>query len=204
MAKGAADMEEYLKSDTTENNIAFRYATARNSLHNNGYKIEMLSFFEPRLFRFAKWWVQLFGESEGKDGKGLYPTFGNFSEDLHSIGQFIQDGTHCLMETFIDVQCHDTSVVLHDDDIDDKFHYLDGMDYFDINKASYMGTLEAHSQILPCFTISIEAINEYCFGQLFYFFMFSCYLSGSLLGVNPFDQPGVEAYKARMFEKLGK
>lgn len=204
LAAGAADMERLLKTDCSEENIALRYAMIRNALYASGYRTELLSFFEPRLFRFAKWWVQLFGESEGKDGRGLFPAFGNFSEDLHSIGQFIQDGSHCLLETFLNVRRQDASVKLSADEVDDRFGYLDGMDYFDINKASYAGTLEAHSRILPCMNLTVDAIDEYCFGQLFYFFMFSCYLSGRLLGVDPFDQPGVEAYKERMFRRLGK
>ena len=204
MAAGAAAMEESLKSDKTAENPALRYAAARNRFYSGGYMIEMLSFFEPRLFRFAKWWVQLFAESEGKEGKALYPTFGNFSEDLHSIGQFIQEGTHRLFETFINVSEQEYSLVLHDDMVDDRFSYLDGKDFHDINKAAYTATLAAHSEILPCFTITVDKLDEYAFGQLFYFFMFSCYLSGRLLGINPFDQPGVEAYKNYMFKILGK
>ena len=204
LAQGAADMESWLRSDTSDGNIALRYAAIRNYLYSTGYRVEMLSFFEPRLFRFAKWWVQLFGESEGKNGLGLFPSFASYSEDLHSIGQFVQEGTRCLFETFIDVEKPDAVLSPCADGIDDGFGYLDGLDYFQINKASYQGTLEAHSRILPCFNITVESIDEYTFGQLFYFFMFSCYLSGLILGVNPFDQPGVEAYKARMFRKLGK
>lgn len=204
LAQGASDMEQLLKSDSSENNPAYRYAAARHRLYECGYRIEMLSFFEPRFFRFSKWWVQLFGESEGKDGKGLFPAAGNFSEDLHSIGQFIQDGTHCLLETFIHVKGQDFSYVLKKDDVDDRFDYLNNMDFHAINEAAYEATLGAHSSVLPCFTISVEKFDEYTFGQLFYFFMFSCYLSGRLLDVNPFDQPGVEDYKVRMFRKLGK
>lgn len=204
LAKGAADMEALLKGDQSENNPALRYAVARNAAYKAGYRMEMLSFFEPRFFRFSKWWVQLFGESEGKDGLGLYPVVGNFSEDLHSIGQFLQDGTRCILETFIDVKEQDSSLILHPDKVDDRFGYLDGMDYHAMNKAAFTATLEAHSRVMPCHVIEAERLDEYTFGQLFYFFMFSCYLSGMLLGVNPFDQPGVEAYKQGMFKILGK
>lgn len=204
LVQGAADMESLLRSDFSQDNMALRYAALRNYLYRAGYSVEMLSFFEPRFFRFAKWWVQLFGESEGKGGLGIFPSFASYSEDLHSIGQFVQEGTHCLFETFIDVENPDVSLAPVGDDIDDGFEYLKGLDYFHINRASYQGTLEAHSRILPCFNITVESIDEYTFGQLFYFFMFSCYLSGLILGVNPFDQPGVEAYKKRMFQKLGK
>lgn len=204
LVQGALDTETFLKNDSTIKNPAYQYATTRHRLFNAGYRIEMLSFFEPRFFRFSKWWLQLFGESEGKDGKGLYPSFGNFSEDLHSIGQFIQDGTHCLIETFLNVARQDSSYILHKDSVDDRFDYLNEVDFHDINRAAFEGTLEAHNGVLPCFTLTVNAMDEYSYGQLFYFFMFSCYLSGLLLGVNPFDQPGVEAYKARMFARLGK
>lgn len=204
MARGASDMERLLKTAPDTDNPALRYALSRYQLYRSGYRIEMLSFFEPRLFRFAKWWVQLFGESEGKDGKGLFPAFGNYSEDLHSIGQFVQDGTHCLFETFIDVKHPGSSLILHADEVDDRFAYLDEVDYTAINRAALQGTLDAHSRILPCFTIEIDELDEYSYGQLFYFFMFACYLSGLLLGINPFDQPGVEAYKQSMFRYLGK
>lgn len=204
LARGAGGMEACLKADRTAANPALRYALARNALYRAGYRMEMLAFFEPRFFRFSKWWVQLFGESEGKDGLGLYPVAGSFSEDLHSIGQFLQDGTHCLLETFIDVREQDSALVLQPDEVDDRFGYLDGMDYHKMNKAAFTATLAAHSEVMPCHVIEVEKLDETAFGQLFYFFMFSCYLSGMLLGVNPFDQPGVEAYKQGMFRILGK
>ena len=204
LARGAADMEAALKGDMTAENPALRYALQRNAAYKAGYRMEMLSFFEPRFFRFSKWWVQLFGESEGKDGLGLYPVAGSFSEDLHSIGQFLQDGTRCIMETFIDVKEQDSSLVLRADEVDDRFGYLDGMDYHQMNKAAFTATVDAHSRVMPCNVIEVEKLGEYAFGKLFYFFMFSCYLSGLILGVNPFDQPGVEAYKQGMFKILGK
>ena len=204
MAKGAEHMRQRLYADDASTNVALHYATIRNLLYKKGYRMEMLSFFEPRLFRFAKWWMQLFGESEGKDGKGLYPLFGNFSEDLHSIGQFLQDGTNVLFETFLEVRNTAFSYVLQKDDVDDRFDYLNGKDFDEINRAACEATVLAHSKRFPCVRLSIDSINEESFGQLFYFFEFACYVSALILEVNPFDQPGVEAYKQNMFKNLGK
>lgn len=204
MAEGAVHMHQRLVSESAQDNISLRYAAIRNLLYNRGFRMEMLSFFEPRWFRFAKWWMQLFGESEGKDNKGLYPVFGNFSEDLHSIGQFLQDGTPVIFETFLNVCKSGASYMVHDDDVDDRFGYLNGMDVDQINNAACQATIEAHSTKYPCVLLSVPAIDEQTFGQLFYFFMFTCYLSARILEVNPFDQPGVEAYKINMFRALGK
>ena len=204
MAQGARHMRQRLYSEPAQTNVALRYAVIRNLLYQKGYRMEMLSFFEPRLFRFAKWWMQLFGESEGKDNLGLYPLFGNFSEDLHSIGQFLQDGTPVIFETFLNVRHSGASLKLHGDDVDDCFDYLDGKDFDEINRAAYEATVQAHSEKYPCVVLTVDGINEETFGQLFYFFEFVCYLSAKILGVNPFDQPGVEAYKKNMFAALGK
>lgn len=204
MAKAALEMRERLCAETAENSIALRYAAIRNILYRKGYRMEMLSFFEPRFFRFAKWWMQLFGESEGKDNLGLYPLFGNFSEDLHSIGQFLQDGTPVIYETFLEVRNSGASLVLHDDEVDDRFGYLNNKDFDEINRVACEATVAAHAAKYPCVRISVDAIDEATFGQLFYFFCFVCYLSARILGVNPFDQPGVEAYKINMFRSLGK
>ena len=203
IARGAKAMRETLMTTEGLDNPAMLYAAVRNELDRQGFRVEMLSFFEPRFFRFAKWWTQLYGESEGKDNKGLFPVFGNFSEDLHSLGQFIQDGTRVIFETFLDVQEQDASLVL-EGDLRDGFAYLNGKDFFEINKAAYEATLLAHSRRFPCLTLQVERMDEECFGELFYFFEFACYLSGEILGVNPFDQPGVEAYKKDMFRILGK
>ena len=148
--------------------------------------------------------MQLFGESEGKDGKGLYPLTGNFSEDLHSVGQFLQDGTNVIFETFLEVEHSGASYILHDDEVDDGFSYLDGKDFDEINRAACEATIEAHSKKYPCFRLRVDALDEASFGRLFYFFEFVCYLSASILGVDPFNQPGVEAYKQNMFQALGK
>ena len=204
MAAGARRMRERLCGEGAEENIALCYAVIRNLLYQKGFRMEMLSFFEPRYFRFAKWWMQLFGESEGKDGKGLYPLFGNFSEDLHSIGQFLQDGTCVIFETFLEVENSGASYVLRDDEVDDRFGYLDGKDFDEINRAACEATVAAHSEKFPCLRLRVPAVDEESFGQLFYFFEFTCYLSARILGVNPFNQPGVEAYKNNMFRALGK
>ena len=204
LVAGVKDMKKLLWETDGEENPAYRYAAVRNLLNQKGMKMEMLTFFEPRYRFFAKWWIQLFAESEGKDGKGLYPVSAECSEDLHSVGQFIQDGTHMMLETFLEVKNQDASYILEKDQVDDRFDYLNGVDFWDINKKAFEATLKAHSQCLPCFRVTVDAIDEYSFGQLFYFFEFACFLSGKLLGINPFDQPGVEAYKGYMFEALGK
>lgn len=166
--------------------------------------MEMLASFEPRLQYFYGWWTQLFAESEGKQGKGLYPTAVKYSEDLHSIGQFVQEGTPILFETFLDIEEQAEAVSVEADEVEDGFDYLNGSSLADISRAAFEATVKAHSERLPCIRIRIDELSEYSFGQLFYFFEFACYLSGKLLGVNPFDQPGVENYKGYMFEALGK
>ena len=204
IAKGAQLMRQRLLKESAVESMALEYAVIRNLLYQKGFSMEMLSYFEPRYFRFAKWWMQLFGESEGKDNKGLYPLFGNFSEDLHSIGQFLQDGSNVIFETFLEVEDTGASYILHNDNVDDLFDYLDGKDFDEINRAAFEATITAHSKKFPCVKISVPAVDEETFGQLFYFFEFVCYLSAKILGVNPFDQPGVEADKQYMFQALGK
>lgn len=205
LAQGAKDMQSYLHECDPKENIALRYATYRNLLLEKGYDIEMMAFFEPQLHYFSKWWIQLFAESEGKDNKGIYPVSVNYSEDLHSVGQYVQDGQKIIFETFIDVIEQNESVILTKDHIDDKFDYLNDKDFWDINKAAFEATIYAHSDSgIPCLKIILPSLNEYYFGQMFYMFEFACYVSGSILGVNPFDQPGVENYKGYMFNKLGR
>lgn len=201
---GARTMRDRLFSEEYTENIALRYAVLRHLLYEEGFRMEMLSFFEPRLQRFAGWWRQLFAESEGKDGKGLYPLCGNFSEDLHSVGQFVQDGSRVIFETFLDVRESDASCKLPPDGIDDGFSYLDDADYQDINRAALEATFAAHATVFPCLRLTVPRMDESVSGQLFYFFLFACTLSARLLKVNPFDQPGVEAYKERMFRALKK
>lgn len=204
MVAGAKQMRSRLMEESAEENMALRYAVIRNLMYRKGFRMEMLSYFEPRWFRFSKWWIQLFGESEGKDNKGLYPLFGDFSEDLHSIGQFLQDGTPIIFETFLEVRDSAASYTVLKDRVDDRFDYLNGMDVDQINRIACEATVQAHSVKFPCIRLTVQAIDEAAFGQLFYFFAFACYLSAKILGVNPFDQPGVEAYKVNMFDALGK
>ncbi len=202
LAHGASAMRNLLMNTSGLDNAALLYATVRNQLYKMGFRIEMLSFFEPRLMRFAKWWIQLYGESEGKDGKGIFPAMGSFSEDLHSLGQYIQEGSKILYETFINI--NETELRCIHSDLDDGFKYIDNKDISDINKAAYKATLNAHSRRFPCFTINLPSLNAEALGQMFYFFEFACYLSCEILGVNPFSQSGVETYKKDMFKLLGK
>lgn len=184
--------------------MAYRYACFRNACYRQGYRLEMLSSFESQFRWFYKWWIQLFAESEGKDEKGIFPVSGEFSEELHSIGQFLQDGSPILFETFLHVKRQQASLTIAPDEKKDYFDYLDNKDFYEINEAAFEATRRAHRKKLPCLTIEIDELDAYHFGQLFYFFEFACYLSCKIMGVNPFNQPGVEAYKIRMFEALGK
>lgn len=204
LVDGAKRMREELYQASAGENIALRYAVIRNLLYQDGYALEMLSSFEPQLKWFYKWWIQLFAESEGKDGKGLFPVASEYSEELHSVGQFVQEGSPILFETFLDVTEQQESLILQPDDVTDYFDYLNGKDFWEVNKASFHATRTAHADKLPCLTLSIPRIDMESFGALFYFYQFMCTLSGKILGVNPFDQPGVEAYKNWMFKALGK
>ena len=205
LVQGMRDMREELHAAPAGENLALRYACLRKWMLEQGLSLEMLAFFEPRLDYFAKWWIQLFAESEGKDGTGLYPVVSSNSEDLHSIGQFIQQGNPILFETFVTVRARDASVVLPATDKKDYFDYLTGRDFWDINDTARQATMRAHSEGgIPCLELSIPAIDAHTLGELFYFFLFSCYLSCRLVGVNPFNQPGVESYKGYMFKNLGK
>ena len=204
LVRGAADMETTLHTGVPEDNLALRYAVLRNLYYQRGYKLELLASFEPQFRWFYKWWVQLFAESEGKDGKGLFPVTAEYSEELHAVGQYIQDGAPLMFETFLDVEARQDSLVVMPDGKADHFDYLNGKDFYDINKAAFSATVTAHSEKLPCLIFDVPALDAYNFGQLFYFFQFACYISGSLLGIDPFNQPGVEAYKGWMFKALGK
>lgn len=205
LVEGAADMAAELNSHKDITQSAYRYAVARNLYYNEGYRMEMLASFEPQLHWFYKWWIQLFAESEGKDDKGVYPISGEFSEELHSVGQFIQAGSPVIFETFLHVKDPQASMVVHADErVKDEFDYLNGKDFSEINEAAYGATLRAHSDKLPCMVLDVDKLTPYSFGEIFYFFMYTCYVSAGILGVNPFDQEGVEAYKQRMFKALGK
>lgn len=202
---GAQQMEKECAA-INENNIAAMYAAARNTLYRNGKKIEILATFEPRLQYFAEWWKQLYGESEGKQGKGLFPASVVFSTDLHSMGQYIQEGERDLFETFLSVETTKKDITLTANPQNtDKLNFLAGRDLSEINRTAEQGTILAHVDGgVPCIEIKIEKLDEMNIGSLIYFFEKACGISGYLLGINPFDQPGVEAYKNNMYALLGK
>ena len=201
---GAADARKVALETEYEKNPALLYVAVRNILLRKGKQVEIVANYEPSLHYVSEWWKQLYGESEGKDQKGLFPASVDLTTDLHSMGQFIQDGSPIMFETFLDVKKQNASLIVEPDEKEDYFDYLDGKDFWEINKAAYHATVAAHSKKLPCLTIEVDELDAYHFGQLFYFFQFACYLSCKIMGVNPFDQPGVEAYKKWMFEALGK
>jgi glucose-6-phosphate isomerase len=202
---GAKDAMEAYKSPY-EQNDCYKYAAVRNILHRKGKDIELLINYEPRLHYIAEWWKQLYGESEGKDNKGLYPASADFTADLHSLGQYIQEGKRHLFETLITIENpQEDFEILSDDSNLDGLNYLAGktMDY--VNKMASTGTVLAHRDGgVPNLEIKIPEANEYQLGYLFYFFEKACAVSGYMLGVNPFDQPGVESYKKNMFALLEK
>jgi len=205
LTEGMRAMQKELRSCPAESNPALKYACWRNLCYEHGYRLEMLAFFEPRLRYLAKWWVQLYAESEGKEGKGLYPVASCNSEDLHATGQFVQQGTPVILETFLEIAERDASVLVPEDERIDHFAYVAGKDFWDINKIAMEATFTAHSERgIPCANLCLPALDAYNLGALFYFFMFSCYLDGEILGINPFNEPGVDAYKHYMFKNLGK
>ncbi|KKK39300.1 glucose-6-phosphate isomerase [Mesobacillus campisalis] len=206
MMKGAAQAQEDFGKSELEENAAYQYAAVRNVLYNKGKTIEMLINYEPSLQYFSEWWKQLFGESEGKDQKGVYPSSANFSTDLHSLGQYVQEGRRDLFETIIKVDNprHELTIEAEDNDLD-GLNYLAGESVDFVNNKAFEGTLLAHTDGgVPNLVVTIPQLDEYTFGYLVYFFEKACAMSGYLLGVNPFDQPGVEAYKVNMFALLGK
>ena len=201
--RGAEMMKAKILSENQDDSDTFAYAIIRNVLYEKEYAIELMAFFEPALTYFGKWWIQLFGESEGKDGKGLFPSMASYSEDLHSIGQWIQSGKRNIFETFINIEEPVDSLIIKADKSKDYFDYLDGMDLDKINRIAYEATKQAHIEgEVPCLTINIPKLSPFYIGQLFFFYEMVCYLSAKILGVNPFDQPGVEAYKNYMFSRL--
>ena len=185
-------------------NDAYKYAVMRHLFYKIGYKVEILASFEPSLNRFHEWWKQLFGESEGKDKKGLYPSTVNFSTDLHSIGQFIQDGSPILFETLLHFkQIEPDFYVNIDNNDEDQLNYLAGRSFNEINTIIKQGTVLAHAEGgVPVIQLELPKLDTFHLGYLIYFFMKSCAISAYLLEVNPFDQPGVEAYKRKMMELL--
>lgn len=198
-------MERFTQKDF-EQNLALQYAVLRNCLYRKGKDTEILVNYEPALQYFGEWWKQLFGESEGKDHKGIFPASANFSTDLHSIGQIIQDGKRNMFETVIQVGQvrHEMEIPKAQENLD-GLKYLEGTTISEVNRKAYQGTLLAHTDgQVPNFVVTIPAMNEESLGQLIYFFEMAVAISGYLNGVNPFDQPGVEAYKKNMFALLGK
>jgi len=206
MMEGAAQASELYMDTGLKENDCYRYAAARNALYRKGRTTEIMVNYEPSLHFFTEWWKQLYGESEGKDGKGIFPAGVDFTTDLHSMGQYMQDGMRNIFETVLNVERPEKDyVVPHDRDNIDGLNFLagNGMDF--INKKAMEGTALAHTDgNVPNLSVSIPRIDEYWFGSLVYFFEKACGISGYLLGVNPFDQPGVEAYKKNMFALLGK
>ena len=207
LVKGAKSMEEITrKNKHAETNPSLLYASARNLLLNNGKQIEIMVGFTPKLHFFSEWWKQLYGESEGKDGKGIFPASVDLTTDLHSMGQYIQDGQRILFETIISVKnpVKKLTIPLENDD-SDQLNYLAGKRLSEVNHNAELGTTLAHNDgNVPIITITIPALDEYYTGQLIYFFEMACAISGYILDVNPFDQPGVEAYKKNMFALLNK
>ncbi len=205
--KGVKDAMQKYSSDDINKNLAYQYALERVHLYKKGYKVEMFISYEHRLNYFKEWRKQLFDESEGKDGKAVLTSSATFTTDLHSLGQFIQEGQKVLYETtlYIDKPTHDLKIPKDKENLD-GLNYLHGRTLSWINEKAFLGTLDAHSKVanIPNITIKIDKLDVFNIGHLFYFFMKSVAMSGYLLGVNPFNQPGVEVYKKNMFKLLGK
>ncbi len=207
LVQGAVAMENTCSPETPfEDNPAAQYAAVRNELYKSGKKIEILVNYHPKLHYVSEWWKQLFGESEGKDNLGIFPAAVDFTTDLHSMGQWIQEGERTIFETVISVKESNHTVLVPQDEADlDGLNFLAGKRVDEVNKMAELGTLLAHIDGgVPNLKIELPKLNEYYLGQLLYFFEKACGISGYILGVNPFDQPGVEAYKKNMFALLGK
>ena len=206
LMEGAAAGRKAALENEFEENDALKYAAVRNLFHRKGKSVEILANYEPSLHYISEWWKQLYGESEGKDGKGIFPASVDLTTDLHSMGQFIQDGSRIMFETVLDVETSRDEIILQEEPVDlDGLNYLAGKNVDFINKSAMNGTILAHQDgQVPCMLVHIPAQTEFYLGQLFYFFEFACGVSGYVLGVNPFDQPGVESYKKNMFALLGK
>ena len=205
IAGAKAAQDDYLEGDIKYNQC-FKYAVARNILYKKDKNIEILANYEPKLHCFTEWWKQLYGESEGKQHKGIFPAGVDLTTDLHSMGQYIQEGRRNLFETVINVEETKTDIkIKKDEDNLDGLNFLAGKTMDFVNKQAMRGTVEAHvSGGVPNIIINIKKLNEETIGELIYFFELACAISGNILGVNPFDQPGVEAYKTNMFRLLGK
>lgn len=206
LMRGASDAMDAYNNSSIEENEAYQYAAIRNILYRKGKSIELFVNYEPRLAYFGEWWRQLFGESEGKDFRGIYPTSGNFSTDLHSIGQYVQDGRRDMIETVVHLQepTRSINIPTQEDDLD-GLGYLEGKNVDFVNDKAFEGTLLAHTDGgVPTFVLNIPDTSAYTLGHLFYFFEIAVAISGYLNAVNPFDQPGVEDYKRNMFALLEK
>ena len=207
LVAGAQDMEKACGKDVPfEENPAAQYAAVRNGLYQNGKKIEIMVNYQPKLHFFSEWWKQLYGESEGKDKKGIFPASVDFTTDLHSMGQWIQDGERTIFETVLSIEEPEKKLLFPEDEENlDGLNFLAGKRVDEVNKMAELGTRLAHVDGgVPNIRISIPKLNEYYIGQLIYFFEIACGISGNVLGVNPFNQPGVEAYKKNMFALLAK
>lgn len=206
LMEGAASGRELAINTPFEENDALLYAAVRNILHRKGKSVEILANYEPSLHYVSEWWKQLYGESEGKDQKGIFPASVDLTTDLHSMGQFIQDGSRIMFETVLSVEESKVELTINEEPVDlDGLNYLAGKTVDFVNKSAMNGTILAHTDgNVPNLMVDIPEQNEFYLGQLFYFFEFACGVSGYISGVNPFDQPGVESYKKNMFALLGK
>ena len=206
LMEGAASGRKRALENDFEENDALQYAALRNILLRKGKSVEILANYEPAVHYVSEWWKQLFGESEGKDNKGLFPASVDLTTDLHSMGQFIQDGSRVMFETVINIDTPREELTIGEEPVDlDGLNYLAGKTVDFVNKSAMNGTILAHTDgQVPNFMVTVPEVNELYLGELFYFFEFACGVSGYLLGVNPFNQPGVESYKKNMFALLGK
>ena len=207
MLLGAKEAREAYDNDDLDKNICYRYAVTRDFMLHHDKPVEMYVTYEPQMSQISEWLKQLFGESEGKEKKGLFPSSATFSTDLHSLGQFIQDGTPLLFETILNIETPNDDVTIPHDNADlDGLNYLEGKNLAFVNQKAFEGTLKAHVEDghVPCNVISIDKLDAKTLGHLFYFFMRACAMSAYLLDINPFNQPGVEIYKKNMFHLLGK
>ena len=206
LMEGAASGRKRALEAAFEENDALQYAALRNILLRKGKTIEILANYEPAVHYVSEWWKQLYGESEGKDQKGIFPASVDLTTDLHSMGQYIQDGARIIFETVLNIEKSREEIIIGEEPVDlDGLNYLAGQTVDFVNKSAMNGTILAHTDgQVPNFVINIPEVNEFYLGELFYFFEFACGVSGYLLGVNPFNQPGVESYKKNMFALLGK
>ena len=206
LMEGAAAGRELALNSAFEDNDALKYAALRNIMLRKGKAIEILCNYEPAVHYVSEWWKQIYGESEGKDQRGIFPASVDLTTDLHSMGQFIQDGTRNMFETVINVEQSRETITINEEPVDlDGLNYLAGQTVDFVNKSAMNGTILAHTDgQVPNFMIKVPEMNEFYLGELFYFFEFACGVSGYILGVNPFNQPGVESYKKNMFALLGK